>query len=64
MKIKRTMAWSALTVAVFAAVAALILRFMPVPRAPADYMVAGTLATLVALLLPFTALLRGGLWRR
>lgn len=44
--------------AIFAAVAMLMLWFMPTPRAPADYMVAGGAASLVALVLPFTALLR------
>lgn len=41
---------------VFGAVAAVILRFMPQPAEDADYLVAGSVATLVALLVLFLGL--------
>ncbi|MEO5922492.1 MAG: hypothetical protein ABIR70_01560 [Bryobacteraceae bacterium] len=41
---------------VFAAVAAIILRFMPEPIEDSDYLVAGCVATLVALLVLFLGL--------
>ncbi len=41
---------------VFGAVAAVILRFMPQPTEDADYLVAGSVATLVALLVLFLGL--------
>lgn len=41
---------------VFGAVAALILRFMPEPVEDSDYLIAGSVATLVALLVLFFGL--------
>lgn len=41
---------------VFGAVAAVILRFMPQPVEDADYLVAGSVATLIALLVLFLGL--------
>jgi len=41
---------------VFAAVAVIILRFMPQPSEDSDYLVAGSVATLVALLVLFLGL--------
>jgi len=38
---------------VFVAVAAILLKFMPAPLKPSDYMVIGSVATLVALLVMF-----------
>jgi hypothetical protein len=41
---------------VFAAVSAIMLRFMPAPRKDSDYLVAGSVATLVAVLALFFGL--------
>ena len=41
----------------FAAVSALLLRIMPQPLRPVDFLVAGAIATLVALLATFVALI-------
>lgn len=42
---------------VFAAVAGLMVRVMPAPRKDSDYLVIGSVATLVALLVLFVALI-------
>lgn len=57
-KTKRVFLLTAVAGVLFASVAAAMLRFMPVPRAPSDYIVAGSVATLVALLVPFWELRR------
>lgn len=53
---KQTLVLIAGVLVLFAATAALMLRLMPGPHNPADYMVVGSLAALVSLVLLFAVL--------
>ena len=57
---RRAFGLAAASLAVFAAVAVLMLRWMPQPMKPSDYLVAGSVATLVAMLVLFLAMVSTG----
>ncbi|HWQ52204.1 MAG TPA: hypothetical protein VN442_00880 [Bryobacteraceae bacterium] len=53
---KQTLVLIAGVAVLFIVIAVMVLRIMPAPHMPADYLIAGSLATLVSLVLLFAVL--------